>query len=164
MRLPLALEEIAANGMGCARHLAPTGHRRVLIIEDNRDAADSLRDVFEFSEHEVEVAYDGFEGIAKAREHKSEVILCDIGLPGMDGYAVARALRADEALKGVYLVALSGYALPEDVKRAFAAGFDRHLAKPPDLYELEQIFAGAPKAGAALGSGHESVSGNTTSP
>jgi signal transduction histidine kinase/ActR/RegA family two-component response regulator len=164
VRLPLALEEIAAKGRVRSRHLAPGGHRHVLIIEDNHDAADSLRDVLEFSEHEVEVAYDGFEGIAKAREHKFEVILCDIGLPGMDGFAVARYLRADHALKDVYLVALSGYTLPEDVERAFAAGFDRHIAKPPDLYELEQIFARVPSAKAALGSERESVSSNTTSP
>jgi CheY-like chemotaxis protein len=110
------------------------------------------------------VAYDGFEGLTKARENKFEVILCDIGLPGMDGLAVARALRADHAFKDVYLVALSGYALPEDVERTFAAGFDQHLAKPPNLCELEQIFAGVPSAGAAVGSGRESVFCTTTSP
>jgi signal transduction histidine kinase/ActR/RegA family two-component response regulator len=164
VRLPLALEENAANGTVRSRPLAPGGHRRVLIIEDNHDAADSLRDVLEFSGHEVEVAYDGFEGIAKAREHKFEVILCDIGLPGMDGFAVARALRADHAQKDVHLAALSGYALPEDVERAFAAGFDQHLAKPPELNELEQIFARLPSAGAALGSERESVSSDTPSP
>ena len=164
VRLPLALEEIVANEPVRSRHVDPGGHRRVLIIEDNRDAADSLRDVLECCEYEVEVAYDGFEGLTKARENKFEVILCDIGLPGMDGLAVARALRADHAFKDVYLVALSGYALPEDVERTFAAGFDQHLAKPPNLCELEQIFAGVPSAGAAVGSGRESVFCTTTSP
>ena len=74
---------------------ATRGRRRVLVIEDNVDAADSLREVLLFGEHEVEVAYNGPQGIAKAREFRPDVVLCDIGLPGMDGFAVARAFRAD---------------------------------------------------------------------
>jgi CheY-like chemotaxis protein len=117
--------------------------RRVLIIEDNIDAADSLREVLAFGNHVIEVAYNGPEGLARAREFKPEIVLCDIGLPGMDGYQVARAFRADEALKGVYLVALSGYALPEDLQRAAEAGFDRHLAKPPSPEKIEEALASA---------------------
>ena len=75
---------------------------------------------------------------------KPDVVFCDIGLPGMDGFDVARAFRADDALKGAYLVALSGYALPEDVQRASQAGFDQHLAKPPDLDTLERTLARSP--------------------
>jgi PAS domain S-box-containing protein len=139
VRLPLALEA----GEAAVARLAsrkPAG-RRVLIIEDNIDAADSLREVLEFGEHEIAVAYNGPEGIAKAREFRPEVVLCDIGLPGMDGFEVARAFRADEGLKGTYLVALSGYALPEDLQRAAEAGFDRHLAKPPSLEKIEEALA-----------------------
>jgi two-component system CheB/CheR fusion protein len=119
--------------------------RRVLIIEDNIDAADSLSEALEFGEHEVTVAYNGPEGLERAREFKPEVVLCDIGLPGMNGYDVARAFRSDEALKGTYLVALSGYALPEDLQRAQEAGFDRHLAKPPSLEKLEELLSEAPQ-------------------
>jgi PAS domain S-box-containing protein len=144
VRLPLALEEVAADEP--ARSLAAGGRRRVLIIEDNIDAADSLREAIEFSEHEVEVAYNGPAGIAKARKYMPEIVFCDIGLPGMDGFDVARAFRADDALKGAYLVALSGYALPEDVQRATEAGFDQHLAKPPNLQSLEQTIARVPAA------------------
>ena len=144
VRLPLALEEGAVDGSARSSTLVPGGRRRVLIIEDNIDAADSLREALEFSAHEVEVAYNGPAGIAKAREYKPEVVFCDIGLPGMDGFDVARAFRADDALKGAYLVALSGYALPEDVQRASEAGFDQHLAKPPNLDILEQTLARAP--------------------
>ena len=115
--------------------------RRVLIIEDNIDAADSLREVLAFGDHVVEVAYNGPGGLARAREFKPEVVLCDIGLPGMDGFEVARALRADDALKGVFLVALSGYAFPEDLQRAQEAGFDRHLAKPPSIEKIEEALA-----------------------
>ncbi len=118
--------------------------RRVLIIEDNIDAADTLREVLRFDSHEVEVAYNGPEGLAMAREFAPEVVLCDIGLPGMDGFEVARAFREDEGLKGAFLVALSGYALPEDLQRAREAGFERHLAKPPSLQRLEELLAEVP--------------------
>jgi two-component system CheB/CheR fusion protein len=97
----------------------------------------------------VAVAYTGPEGIKRAREFKPEVVLCDIGLPEMDGFAVARALRDDEALRGVFLVALSGYALPEDIAKATEAGFDRHVAKPPSLEQVEKVLAEAPSAGDA---------------
>jgi two-component system CheB/CheR fusion protein len=143
VRLPLALEEGAADGPVRSRTPAPGGRRRVLIIEDNIDAADSLREALECSEHEVEVAYNGPAGISKARTCKPEVVFCDIGLPGMDGFDVARAFRADDVLKGTYLVALSGYALPEDVQRATEAGFDQHLAKPANLDALEETLARA---------------------
>ena len=117
--------------------------RRVLIIEDNIDAADSLREVLKFGEHVIEVAYDGPGGLVKAREFKPEVVLCDIGLPGMNGFEVARAFRADDSFKGIVLVALSGYALSDDLQRAQDAGFDHHLAKPPSLERLEGLLAGA---------------------
>jgi PAS domain S-box-containing protein len=95
VRLPL---EVAEASLPAPSHpaSAPRG-RRVLVIEDNLDAADSLREVLEFGLHEVIVAYNGPEGLSKAREFRPEVVLCDIGLPGMDGFEVARAFRADEA-------------------------------------------------------------------
>jgi PAS domain S-box-containing protein len=137
VRLPMAMET-AATAEPCEN--AARSCQRVLVIEDNVDAADSLRDVLAFGEHQVEVAYNGREGIAKAREFRPDVVLCDIGLPGMDGYGVARAFRADDTLKGTFLVALSGYALPEDLQRATEAGFDRHLAKPPSMEKLTEIL------------------------
>jgi PAS domain S-box-containing protein len=139
VELPLdgaAVAEASPRAVGTAPSC-----RRVLVIEDNRDAADSLREVLLFGGHSVEVAYNGPDGLAKAREFKPEIVLCDIGLPGMDGYQVARAFQADEALKGVFLVALSGYALPDDLQRAWQAGFKRHLAKPSSLEKLEELLA-----------------------
>jgi PAS domain S-box-containing protein len=141
VRLPLCVEERetrSAQEPGAA----PQTPRRVLIIEDNVDAAESLRELLELSGHEIAVAYSGPEGLERARGFKPEVVLCDIGLPGMDGYEVARRLRADEALRETLLVALSGYALPEDVERARQAGFERHLAKPPSLAKLAQLMRG----------------------
>ena len=141
VRLPLDLSDPAP----VERRAAATRgrHRRVLVIEDNVDAADSLRDVLQIQGHEVALAYDGASGIALAREFRPEVVLCDIGLPGMDGYEVARAFRADEALRGAQLVALSGYALAEDQQRAAEAGFDQHLTKPPSVEKLAAVLAGA---------------------
>jgi PAS domain S-box-containing protein len=117
--------------------------RRVLIIEDNRDAADSLREVLELVNHSAMVAYSGDQGIEKIRTHRPDVVLCDIGLPGMDGYAVARAVRADATLSATTLIALSGYAAAEDVAKAREAGFDCHLAKPPSIEAIEHALADA---------------------
>jgi len=127
-----------------ARAALPTPHRRVLVIEDNPDAAATLAAVLELSGHHVEVAYDGASGIARARSFRPEIAICDIGLPEMDGYAVARAFRADPLLEQVYMIAISGYARDADVQRAIAAGFDQHLAKPPDLPTLYRLVHEAP--------------------
>jgi two-component system CheB/CheR fusion protein len=112
----------------------------VLVIEDNRDAAESLREVLEIGEHEVEIAHEGTRAIEIARKFLPEFVLCDIGLPDMDGYDVARAFKADSALQRACLVALTGYALPEDLLRAKEAGFERHLAKPLDFTRLQELL------------------------
>jgi CheY-like chemotaxis protein/two-component sensor histidine kinase len=117
--------------------------RRVLIIEDNVDAANSLRDLLELLGHATIVAHTGPAGVAAAREVLPQLIICDIGLPGgMDGYAVARALRATPGLGAVPLVALTGYGQEEDRRRTQEAGFDLHMTKPPNLATLEQLLAG----------------------
>lgn len=118
--------------------------RRVVIIEDNKDAAITLRDALTLCGHQVEVAYEGLSGIELAQRFLPEVVICDIGLPQMDGYEVAKTLRKAPSLQGVYLVALSGYAASEDVARAKAAGFDKHLAKPPALDALDRLVRDAP--------------------
>jgi CheY-like chemotaxis protein len=119
---------------------APGRPLRILVVDDNRDAADSLAILVELMGHDVEVAFDGPEAVARARRRAPHVVLCDIGLPGMDGHAVAQALRAEHG-GAMRLVAVSGYALPEDVDRARAAGFDEHIAKPPDPARIERVLA-----------------------
>lgn len=116
--------------------------RRVLVVEDNADAAESLRDALELGDHEVAIAYTGPEGVEAARSYKPDVVLCDIGLPGLDGCGVARAIREDPdpRVRSAYLVALSGYALAEDVIRSKEAGFDRHIAKPPSIEAIEKLL------------------------
>jgi PAS domain S-box-containing protein len=127
---------------------AAASGRRVLVVDDNVDAAETLRDLLEFSGHAAAVAHDGPAALALARAFAPDAVLCDIGLPGMDGYAVARALRADAALAGVLLVALTGYAQPEDQRRASEAGFDAHLAKPPPLETIESLLRSCDASGA----------------
>jgi len=137
MRLPLDLAVPPEGDRAGAVVLTP--QRRVLIIEDNKDAADTFREVLELDGHEVAVAYSGHEGLATARAFHPDLVFCDIGLPGMDGYTVARLFRADEELKHAHLVALTGYARPEDVQRASEAGFERHIAKPLTPEKIEKV-------------------------
>ncbi len=139
--LPLAPAAEAKQGPA-SQATVTGGARRVLLIEDNVDAAETLREALELGGHRVEVALTGPEGLAKARALKPEVVLCDIGLPQLDGYAVARAIRSDPELRSAQLVALSGYALPEDVQRSREAGFDKHMVKPPDMGALQALLAG----------------------
>lgn len=138
VRLPLRAEPAAsAREPGESPGKAP---RRVLIVEDNVDSAESLRDLLELHGHEVEIAFNGNDGIEKARSFRPDAIVCDIGLPGMNGYEVARALRSDPELRDIKLIALTGYASSEDLTRSRKAGFDDHLAKPPEVDTLEQML------------------------
>jgi len=138
--LPIELPNTAVARPATA---ASTGQRRVLIIEDHADSAESLQLLLEMEGHCVQVAGDGNAGLAMARRFVPEIVLCDLGLPGMDGFAVARAMRADPALHDRYLVAVSGYARPDDIQQSRAAGFDNHLAKPVSLAALHAAFAAA---------------------
>ena len=144
VRLPLAAEDPAVRAP--ARSLPVlVPRRRVLVIEDNVDAAETLREMLTIWEQDVEVAHDGLEGLAKVRAFRPEVVLCDIGLPAMDGYEVARAIRADAELASTFLVALTGYASLEDQRRAADAGFNRHLAKPVPVEVVEEVLVTAPR-------------------
>jgi PAS domain S-box-containing protein len=113
---------------------------RVLVVEDNVDAADSLADLVRTFGHDVEVAHDGPTAIARARAAPPDLVLCDIGLPGMSGYELARVLRSDPRGSALRLVAISGYAQPEDVQRSTDAGFVAHIRKPPDPSKLRRLL------------------------
>jgi signal transduction histidine kinase len=139
VRLPLQPEPAALADT--PTEAPPLGRLRLLIIEDNRDAADSLQLFLMLLGHEVRATYTGPEGVAAAREWRPEVVLCDIGLPGLDGYGVARELRGDPATAAVRLIAVSGYASEEDRRRSREAGFDHHLVKPADPDVLLRLLA-----------------------
>lgn len=140
-RLPAGPERDASSleAQYSGGHGTGAQRRRILIVEDNVDAADSLGEILTLRGHEVAVAYSGIEGLAKARAVKPDLVLCDIGLPGMDGYALARAIRADPEIGSARLVAISGYAFDADIQRSADAGFERHIAKPPAIDELERL-------------------------
>ena len=122
-------------------------NRRIFIVDDNRDAADTMGYFFKAQGYEVRVAYDGDDAIREADEFRPEVALLDIGLPGKDGYQVARHIRREQD-GDVMLIAVSGYAAKEDVARAKDAGFDYHFGKPANLGALlskvEDRFAQRP--------------------
>lgn len=122
--------------------LDPVAGRRVLLVEDHTDAAQTLATLLELWGHEVRVALDGPMALEAATEFQPEVVLMDIGLPGMDGYEVARRLRGEPELAGALLVAVTGYGQTEDRSRSRAAGFTFHLTKPVNPVELARVITG----------------------
>jgi signal transduction histidine kinase/DNA-binding response OmpR family regulator len=150
IRLP-AEAGVAPWQAGPARAVSLEGKLRILIIEDNADAAESLAILFNLKGHEVTTARTGAAGLDVARANCPDFVLCDIGLPGgMDGYAVARALRRESALASAYLVATTGYGRAEDQRCAREAGFDAHLTKPVDFETLESVLAGLQRRAAVV--------------
>jgi PAS domain S-box-containing protein len=120
--------------------------RRILIVEDNTDARESLRDLLKLSGHEVYEAADGQAAVSAALTLRPEVALIDIGLPGFDGHEVARRIRTSAVCDDTVLIALTGYGQREDRQRAERAGFRHHLVKPVDLHQLTQLIAALPNA------------------
>jgi PAS domain S-box-containing protein len=113
--------------------------KRILIVDDNVDAANSLAEMLQIDGHTTEVVYTGKDALSRAFARPADVILLDIGLPDMNGYEVAARMRPQ--IGPVQLIALTGYGQTEDVRRATEAGFDAHLIKPVDFDELERIIA-----------------------
>ncbi len=120
----------------------PPSALRILLVDDNEDATETLAEILRISGHEVRTAYDGTAALAAAPRFGPDVVILDIGLPDMSGHEVARALRA-AGLDGAVLVGLSGFGAPEDHDRAREAGFDHYLLKPTSLAEIEALLARA---------------------
>jgi CheY-like chemotaxis protein len=116
--------------------------RRVLIVDDNVDSADSLAMVLTFDGHQTERVYTARAALERAKAFHPDVVLLDIGLPEMDGYEIARRIRKVPELAGVRLVALTGYGQPEDRLRTQSAGFDDHLVKPVEFPALTRAITG----------------------
>jgi CheY-like chemotaxis protein len=114
--------------------------RKVLVVDDNRDLAESLATVLRLWGHDVVVAYDGAQALAAARARPPEVVFLDIGLPRLDGFEVAQRLRADPALRRTRIVAVTGYGHDEDRRRSEAVGIDIHLTKPVDPIVLQRLL------------------------
>jgi PAS domain S-box-containing protein len=144
LRLP-AFAAAPAPPTGPEGGPAPLGRwtSRVLVVDDNLDAAASLARFLKLLGHDVRTAHDGPSALELARVHRPQIVVLDIGLPGMDGYEVARRLRMEEYGEGAVVIAASGYGKAEDRARSRAAGFDHHLVKPVDLDLLTGLFAPA---------------------
>ena len=151
LRLPQAPRE---RGLG-TREL-PSGPCRVLVVDDNRDAAQSLAVMLRLSGHEVQVAHDGPAALSAAERARPDLVLLDIGMPGMSGLEVARRLRALPWGRAVLLVAQTGWGQEEDRQRAREAGFDLHLTKPIDHAALMKLM---PAPAAALDDGTPLLAG-----
>ena len=139
VRLPLAQSGLMEHQTEREVESEP-GHCRVLVVDDNADAAASLGELLGLWGHDVRTAFDGPKALATAREWRPEVILLDIGLPGMDGYEVARHLREEPATADAFVVALTGYGAEDDQRRALAAGFNQHLTKPVEIAQLQMLL------------------------
>lgn len=116
--------------------------RRVLIVDDNEDAANSLAMILELGGHETASVYTAADALQRAAAFRPDVVLLDIGLPGMDGYEVALKMRELPGLRNIRLVAVTGYGRSDDRLRARDAGFDDHLTKPVEFAVLERALAG----------------------
>jgi PAS domain S-box-containing protein len=141
--LPAAPRDQAAKSQGGPESgpaQNPLPRRRVLVVDDNVDAADSLAVLLRLQGQDVQVAHDGLSAIETARANRPDIIFLDIGMPGLDGYEVCRRLRRQPATANLTIVALTGWALEEDQRRSRQAGFDRHLVKPVDPEALQQIL------------------------
>jgi PAS domain S-box-containing protein len=144
VRIPLLTNPPPATGAPSSQAGDGNGRkpsaRRILIVDDNRDAANTMAILLRKWGHEVSLAYDGDEALAAAEAHKPDLILLDIGLPGCDGYEVARQIRRQRMFDGTTLVALTGYGTEKDRQQSQAAGFDDHIIKPVDFDRLRELL------------------------
>jgi len=142
VRLPERMAEHAAPVVVAAlADTASSPKRRILVADDNRDAADSLAVMLRIAGHDVRTAYDGQHALDVAETFKPSLALLDLGMPRMNGHDTARRLRETDHGRDIVIVALTGWGQPEDRKRSLAAGFDHHLVKPVDPSMLERLLA-----------------------
>jgi PAS domain S-box-containing protein len=143
--LPLAREQTRPDVRRRAPSAGSLPMMRVLVVDDNRDSADSLAIFLRHLGLEVSVAHDGFAALERAQEWLPSVVLLDLGMPRMDGYEVARRLRRDPAHASTLLIALTGWGQPEDRRRSAEAGFDHHLVKPVEFGVLRTLLGALPR-------------------
>lgn len=125
---------------------ASSGVQQIVIVEDNRDVREMLKQLLEMDGHEVETAADGEAGVELIELHRPDVALVDLSMPKLDGLELARRIRSRSTNSRVYLVALTGHGQPNDIRRTKAAGFDAHLVKPISIEKLNSLLAKRQKA------------------
>lgn len=121
---------------------SPAARARVLVADDNRDAAESLALHLELGGHEMRIAYDGEQALAAAAAFRPDIVFLDIGMPRLNGYEVAQRIRAEAWGKTMKLIAVTGWGQSEDKRRAFESGFDHHITKPINPQSLGPLFGG----------------------
>jgi CheY-like chemotaxis protein len=145
VKLPLVVQaprrDHAPEGGRQADQLPSPSGKRLLVVDDNQDAADSLAMLLRLQGHEVRVAYSGMAALEMTKAYSPDALFLDIGMPGMDGYEVARRLRQQPGLENVVLAALTGWGQHEDRRRTAEAGFNHHLVKPPEPEAVETVLA-----------------------
>jgi CheY-like chemotaxis protein/two-component sensor histidine kinase len=144
VRLPLSSlkpGEPSADRNGEKQQTPPPSRHRLLVVDGNKDAADSLAMLLRLQGHEVRVAHDGPAALELAAGYRPQMVFLDIGMPGMDGYEVARRLRSLPGLAGIKVAALTGWGQSEDRRRSKEAGFDYHFVKPVDPTTLQSLVA-----------------------
>ena len=139
--LPTAPEQAPTRETSDAERAMPSSAFRILVVDDNRDAAFSLAELLEIMGHTARMAHDGEEAVKMAGEYRPDIVLLDIGLPKMNGYDAARAIRQEPWGKNMVLIAVTGWGQHEDKQKAAAAGFDHHMIKPVDPKALLKLLA-----------------------
>jgi CheY-like chemotaxis protein len=141
VRLPRAAHELAKSDIERRPHHARVPPRRILVVDDNQDSAESLAALLGFLGADVRTAADGPQALEVFTTYEPSMVFLDIGMPGMDGYEVARRIRAGFPERRTVLVALTGWGQSEDRRRASDAGFNHHLVKPADFTALQALVA-----------------------
>ena len=140
MRLPIGIDAGALRRTRATSEEVKSAHYRILVVDDNNDAAESLAELLKMTGHEVHIANDGLEGVEAAGRLRPEIVLMDIGMPRLNGYDAARRMREESWGAGLFLVAISGWGQPADRQKASEAGFDAHLVKPVEYANLLSLF------------------------
>jgi CheY-like chemotaxis protein len=150
VRLPVLPDPVpSAHGHPIDGYESPrSARRRVLVVDDNADALESLSRLVKHMGNEVRRAHDGLEAIDVAREFQPEIVLMDLGMPNMNGYEAARRLRLEPWAQDVAIIATTGWGQEEDRRRSADAGFDRHLVKPIQIDSLREALCLCPRRGA----------------
>src|SRR5262249_41619469 len=138
VRLPLAPVQTVDTRLDDARVIHPPAGGKVLVVDDNRDAANLLAETLRFGGFEVATAFDGVEALNALKSFQADVAILDIGLPSMNGWELARQLRSVDETRAIRLIALTGYGQKTDFIASSAAGFDLHLVKP---VTADRLFA-----------------------
>jgi signal transduction histidine kinase len=142
VRLPLAASTDAARREDHERRLPRSSRYRILVVDDNRDAAISLGLILQIAGHETRTAYDGIEAVQAAEAFLPDVVLLDIGLPGRNGYEACRSIRAEAWGGRMVIIALTGWDQEDDKRQSMEAGFNFHMVKPVDPSALKELLAG----------------------